>query len=185
MIITLDSNKIFKQGLSLEEALFMYFIKCGKSIREVHDSLVEKGFIDSNNNIISNGEKTLYKAIPELNNSINYIQLAKKLQELYPAGKKDGTPYMWRDSTVMIAKKLETLVKKYACVFTEEDAVEVTRKYIESFNGNYTYMKLLKYFLLKTEHSHEGTEVVSEFMSLLENKDQDTSSNQEWTVELK
>lgn len=92
------------------------------------------------------------------------------MRDLYPSGKKPGTNYSWKDSGIVIAQKLKTLVAKFGCSFTEEDALEATKKYIESFNGNYTYMQLLKYFILKTDKS--TGDIKSDFMSLIENKEE-------------
>ena len=63
----------------------------------------------------------------------------------------------------------KTLVVKYNFKFTEEEALEATKKYIESFNGNYRFMQLLKYFILKSDPN--TGDIKSDFMSLIENKD--------------
>lgn len=109
--------------------------------------------------------------------------LADKLRELYPKGRKEGTAYMWRDSTAVISKKLKTLVKKYNFQFTDEQAVNATKKYIESFNGNYGYMQLLKYFILK--RNNETGEEVSQLMSYIENEDCTDAANDNWMNEVR
>ena len=114
-----------------------------------------------------------------------FTSVANKLRELYPKGNKPCTNYSWRGSTAEIVKKLKNLVAKYNCKFTEEEAINATKAYIESFNGDYRYMKLLKYFLLKTPINNNGDiEVQSEFMSYLENKDCMNRNNDNWTVDL-
>ena len=86
---------------------------------------------------------------------------------------------------VEIARKLKNLVAKYNCKFTEEEAINATKAYVESFNGDYKYMKLLKYFLLKTPINNNGDiEVQSEFMSYLENKDYINRNDDNWTIDL-
>ena len=80
-----------------------------------------------------------------------------------------------KDSGIVIAQKLKTLVAKFGCSFTEEEALEATKKYIESFNGNYTYMRILKYFILKDEvkigeEGNRYVEQVSELANFLENE---------------
>lgn len=116
-----------------------------------------------------------------------YDNLAKKLQELFPKGKKPGTNYMWRDSYSIIARKLRTVVKKFGIGFTDEEAILATKKYIDSFKGDYRYMQLLKYFILKKDTT--TLEENSQFLSYLENLndadiDADNPSN-DWTIELK
>lgn len=116
-----------------------------------------------------------------------YDNLAKKLQELFPKGKKPGTNYMWRDSYSIIARKLRTVVKKFGIGFTDEEAILATKKYVDSFKGDYRYMQLLKYFILKKNTN--TLEENSQFLSYLENLndvDIDTDNqNNDWTIELK
>lgn len=116
-----------------------------------------------------------------------YDNLAKKLQELFPKGKKPGTNYMWRDSYSIIARKLRTVIKKFGIGFTDEEAILATKKYVDSFKGDYRYMQLLKYFILKKDTT--TLEENSQFLSYLENLndadiDADNPSN-DWTIELK
>lgn len=119
-----------------------------------------------------------------------YFALAGKLQEIFPKGKKPETSYLWRCTKAEVAIKLKTLVVKYGYSFTEEQALEAARRYVESFKatGNYKNMRLLKYFILKTRPDAGGNlEVSSEFMSLIENADSidsgDTSND--WLNELR
>lgn len=113
-----------------------------------------------------------------------YEKLAKQLRELYPTGRKPGTNYQWRDSNAIIAKKLKALVKKYGDVFTDEEAIEATKRYINSFNGDYRYMQLLKYFISKKKIIDGELEETSQLLSFIENKDNE-SINNDWTVELR
>ena len=104
-----------------------------------------------------------------------YLNLAAKLIELFPKGRKEGTNYMWRDSKAIIAKKLKAVIKKYDVTFTDEEAIEATRRYVASFNGDYRYMQLLKYFIMK-KNTITGDEN-SQFLSYLENTEDSTSTS--------
>ena len=112
-----------------------------------------------------------------------YDKLADKLRELYPKGRKEGTSYLWRDSHAKIANKLRTLVKKYNFKFTDEQAINATQRYIESFNGNYSYMQLLKYFILKKDK--DTGEENSQLMSYIENEDCTDAANDDWMNEVR
>ena len=112
-----------------------------------------------------------------------YDELADKLRELYPKGRKEGTSYLWRDSHAKIANKLRTLVKKYNFKFTDEQAISATKRYIESFNGNYSYMQLLKYFILKKDK--DTGEENSQLMSYIENEDCTDAANDDWMNEVR
>lgn len=108
--------------------------------------------------------------------------LADKLRELFPKGRKEGTNLQWRDSTAIISKRLKTIVKKYNITFTDEEAVDATKRYIESFNGDYRFMQVLMYFIFKNEIVNGVREERSQFMSYLQNKED--MVNNDWTHEL-
>lgn len=107
------------------------------------------------------------------NGNLSLEELANELREIYPKGKKPGTAYMWRDSTALIVKRLKAFIKKYG-EYKHEDILMATKKYVTSFNGNYTYMQLLKYFIFKDEESQllsyisnpEEEEVINEWDEL-------------------
>ena len=111
--------------------------------------------------------------------------LADKLRELYPEGRKEGTNYYWRDSTKIIARRLKALDKKYGIDFTDEQAINATKRYIDSFNGNYTYMQLLKYFIMKSVLKDGELEETSQLLSYIENENQVNNTNTDWSVQLK
>ena len=107
-----------------------------------------------------------------------FDKLAKKMQEVFPEGRKPGTKLMWRDSQPIIAKRLKAIVKKYKAVFTDEQAIEATKKYVESFNGDYQFMQVLKYFISKRNLT-TGDET-SQFLSYIENAGQEEVVNDSW-----
>lgn len=111
-----------------------------------------------------------------------YINLAERMIALYPTGKKPGTNYMWRDSKNIIAKRLKNLLLKYKIKASDEEIVNATKRYVESFNGDYRYMQLLKYFISKKTAIDGSIEESSQLMSYLENEDNVT--NQDWTTNL-
>ena len=84
-------------------------------------------------------------------------KLAEQLREIFPAGKKPGYAYTWRDSVSCIADRLKKFFMKYG-EYSDEQIIEATKAYVASFNGNYTYMQLLKYFIWKNKVT--GEEVV-------------------------
>lgn len=120
------------------------------------------------------------------NNGESFEDIANAMREVYPSGRKAGTNYMWRDSTAVIAQRLRALVKKYKVSFTKEEAVDATKRYVAGFNGNYTYMQILKYFISKQKPiSGESAEQSSQFLSYLENKEGNiVITNQDWTANL-
>ena len=161
----------------IKEAWHKGYICCHKSDKEgniLEVSLEKKGF-DIIDDILGESINTSHQD--------RYECLAEKLIELYPKGKKPGTAYMWRDSKNIIAKRLKSLVNRYNVSFTDEQAINATKKYVESFNGNYQYMQLLKYFISKRVPIDGSIEEASQLLSYIENEGQD-NINQNWTTNL-
>ena len=187
MSITIDDKILEQYNLTVEEFLTLYICSKNYNIKELLDTVIAKGYasidvFDNNKAVVSDNIKDLIANIiinsdkKIINKDKDFLLLANKMRELFPNGKKPGTNYSWKDSAIVISQKLKVLVAKYGCSFTEEEALEATKKYIESFNGDYTYMQLLKYFILKTSNNGE---IKSEFMSLIENKE-DINNNFEF-----
>ena len=191
MKIIIDKECCNKNGISLGELLSLIAVANDVDIGDSMQNLIDKRLITSTN---SNKPRLTNNGVKQLNSIIidsteyskidkdNLESLAKKLQELYPSGRKEGTSFMWKGSTAEIARKLRTLRDKYHFKFTEEQAIKATQSYIQLFNGSYKYMQLLKYFILKTVRDVEGnTEIKSEFMSLIENENQVDQLKDDWT----
>lgn len=192
MKLTVDEYILDKYNLSLNEFLVLYLSANSVNIKSCMESLIQKGLaykdmFYENSIVVSNNIKdTVSSIIIESDKNIidkdqQFTDLANKLRELYPAGKKEGTTYMWRGTTAEIAKKLKTLVVKYGYSFTEEQVIKATKEYINSFNGNYKRMRLLKYFILKSEKdADDNINVISELMSFIENEGQLDSERNDW-----
>ena len=82
----------------------------------------------------------------------------------------------------MIVRRLKLFFKKYGNTYTDEQIIQATSKYVEGFNGNYTYMRLLKYFIFK-EKVGAASEVEgdSELISYIENAGQEENLRNDWT----
>ena len=72
----------------------------------------------------------------------------------------------------------------YGTKYTDEQIINATQKYVNSFNGNYAYLKLLKYFIWKDERL-KGESVQSLLADFIENESSEDITNTDWTVELK
>lgn len=190
MNISISEEILSKWNLTLQEFLFLLFnIKEGDT-EECITSLINKGWAarnlyDQTKIVISNNRKddvaTILVDSEKVDTKLEFEDLADKLREIFPKGKKPGTTYMWRDTTAVIAKKLKILVTKYNCKFTEEQAIKATQAYVSSFNGNYKYMQLLKYFILKTPTNASGdVELRSDFMSYIDNAGQEDQLREDW-----
>lgn len=192
MRLTIDQAVLDRHDLTISEFMVLYLNVNSVDIKSCMDSLVAKGLADKN--LFSEGSIVISDKVKELVSTIaidsdksvidkdaEFIELANELRELYPAGRKEGTTYMWRGTTAEIAKKLKTLVVKYKYSFTREQVIKATKEYISSFNGNYKKMRLLKYFILKSEKdADDNVNVISELMTLIENEGQTEVHRDDW-----
>lgn len=182
----IDTEECKKLEVPLDEVLYIIGLYLGVDINTntLHKAF-KRGIIEhdgydalkimKNPKLTENGVELAETFI--LNSEFNssecknrFENLAEKLREIYPKGKKPGTAYMWRDSNAIIAKKLKALTKKYGDCFTDEQAIEATKKYVESFNGNYQFMQLLKYFISKVVVKDGQLEESSQLLSYIENE---------------
>ena len=192
MKLTIDQTILDKNNLTIEEFLVLFLSAREVDIGVISQSLVAKGLADkdlfsSRKLVISDKVKDLVSTISiesdknVIDKDSEFTELATELREIYPAGRKDGTTYMWRGTTAEVAKKLKTLVVKYGYTINREDVLKATKEYVNSFNGNYRYMQLLKYFILKSVRDADGNvDIKSELMSLIENSDQIDAQRDDW-----
>ena len=192
MKLTIDQTILDKNNLTLEEFLVLFLSAREVDIGAISQSLVAKGLADKD--LFSSGKLVISDKVKDLVSTISiesdknvidkdseFTELATELREIYPTGRKEGTSYRWRGTTAEIAKKLKTLVIKYGYSFSREDAIKATKEYVSSFNGNYRYMQLLKYFILKSvKDADDNVDIKSELMSLIENSGQLDAQRDDW-----
>lgn len=113
-------------------------------------------------------------------------ELAPKMREIYPSGYKEiyiggiKKKYSWRDSDRIIANRMKIFFKRYGTSFTDAQILDATKRYVTSNGEDYTYMKLLKYFIFKDNKAQDGggesyTDESSELMAYIENPDKNES----------
>ena len=208
-----DTNKCDLTVSEIGALLFLYDAgKCEKwevgsvtntSILQVFEKLMAKGLLTATllpNNfkytLSINGRMDLKniisKDIPE-NTEDRCTSLADKLKQIYPDGKKPGTTFFWKDSTTVIAERLKKFFLKYGD-YSDEEIIDATKRYVMSFNGDYRYMQLLKYFIWKNKVT--GGELVegrlvgevekqSQLAAYIENKNESPAFTNDWDLTLK
>lgn len=188
MRIIIKEEVCHNNHITLSELAILLAYYGGTFNSKIYERLKNKGYLQEQllggYTITEEGNKLLRQIVDNSLDKVNKKRLenlAEKLKEIYPKGKKEGTTYMWRGTTAEIVRKLQTLIEKYNFDFTDEEAIEATKYYVESFKGDYRYMQLLKYFLLKTAKDADGNiEIKSEFMSIISNKGQLEEERKDW-----
>lgn len=116
-----------------------------------------------------------------------YKALAKQLRALYPNGLKYGTVKYWRGNTFEICKKLETL--STIMPLNTEECIKATKEYINSFDGDFQYMRTLPYFILKVTIVDGQYEYTSDLLTMIEYiRDPDNNEipiHTDWIADLK
>ena len=100
------------------------------------------------------------------------------------------TPYYYRCNNSEVVKKL----KKFFTIFgnvSDEEILDATKRYVASFQGNYTGMRLIKYFILKddvkpSEDGQGHVEQISDLATFLENKEseEEADTTEGWTTKI-
>lgn len=200
MKICIDTDRLKDVDIGEDEFFYLCSLYFNKNIdKGTFDKISKKGYTyilnfedgyPINTTLTKSGVE-LVEAIfanseikEEVGNKDRFVVLAEKLRELFPTGKKSGTYLQWRDSTAIISSRLKMLVKKYGCKFTDEQAIQATKKYVASFHGVYTYMQVLKYYIIKATTVDGSSTCNSQFLSDIENLGQENNSNN-WLNEIR
>lgn len=184
MKYVIDEDIVNKNGLSLSDFFILVAIIADPRISDNIYTLIETGYITANEegifkvksiykDLISKILLTSDKAVPKEDRC---KKLAIDLRALFPKGIKTGSA-AWRGNEREITLRLQKFFKLYGDNWTDEEIIEATKRYIASFNGDYTYMKILKYFIFKpeTKMGEDGKgyiEEVSNLANWLENPEE-------------
>ena len=197
--VCLNKKAAQQNGITIDEALLMLVIHNKVNLEGAERALIQKGLITAERNdlfqqvgwrLTNKGTEVLDSVIidsdKEQEPQDRLIQLATKLKEIFPKGKKDGTNYYWADGVALIVRRLKLFFKKYGNKFTDEQIIQAAEKYVQGFNGNYQYMRLLKYFIFKEKVGANGeVEGDSELISYIENAGQEEDLRNDWATTLR
>ena len=210
MRVTIDTEKLKKDG-NADETLYLLslFLGCPVTVN-TFEMARQMGYLKFNQpydrmfplpkdiQLSETGKYTIESALASLNtagaSNDRLVTLANNLRKLFPAGKKPGYAYTWRDSESCIVDRLKKFFLKYGDNHTDDEIIEATRRYVNSFNGDYKYMQLLKYFIWKNKTT--GEEIVrgrivgeverqSQLAAWLEDNEEEMVINHDWDVTLK
>lgn len=195
MNIAINDDICNKYGLSLPELLIILALKYD-NVEYILTSLEAKGAIVKDvfegylitqrwDDVASN---ILLDSDVDSQSPDRIYNLATKLMEVFPKEKKAGTNHYFRGNVKDTSLKLKKFFKLYGNKYSDEQIINAAKAYVSSFNGNYTYMRILKYFIWKPEKkmNEEGKmyiEETSDLATWIENEG--STNNQNWEVELK
>lgn len=194
MKISIDKKVCEKNGLTVSETLALLLVKSCDDIHGLIEEMKEKHMLVQDdlfkelllsrkwNDILIT---VLLDSDDRKEDPKRINKLVEQLREIFPTGRKEGTTQYWRGNRKEIAQKLKTFFKLYG-EHTDEQILDAAKKYVESFNGQYRHMRLLKYFLIKNERkeTEDGVKVVeiSDMASYIENADDSDDLKDDWTT---
>ncbi len=198
MTFSLNKKIIEDNGLTIGESLYLL----GKINKippneEIETSLAKKGLLGKEYHegkqhgfFVLNHAKELIRKI--LIESESYTEneeeqlgnLAKALKEIFPKGAKIPG-HQWSEGIKLIIMRLKLFFKRYGR-YTNEEIINATQAYVDSYNGNYTYMQTLKYFIFKDVKGESGmVEPKSQLLTYIENYDNIEQLRCDWTSQIK
>lgn len=196
MDININEEICKKYGLDVSEVLAVLLIKTCNDIPKLFSILEEKKIVVRDllqgymvtqrwDDVVST---ILLDSDVKAPSPDRLENLATQLMEIFPKQKKLGTCHYFRGNRKDIILRLKKFFKLYG-KYTDEQIVTAAKKYVESFNGDYSYMRILKYFIWKDEVkiNSEGDRYVDEVSDLanwIENAGQEDDLRNDWTSSL-
>ena len=101
-------------------------------------------------------------------------ELAKKLKEIYPKGKKEDRWY-WADSVPLIKERLQKFFVKYGR-FSAEEIIDATERYVKE-KQDQEDMRLLKYFMFRDKRVDGEVVATSDLLNYILLKEEEGRSD--------
>lgn len=197
MDININEEICKKYGLDVSEILAVLLVKTCNDIPKLFSILEEKEIVVKDilqgYMITQRWDDTVATILLDSDakapSSDRIENLAIQLMEVFPKQKKVGTCHYFRGNKKDIILRLKKFFKLYG-KYTDEQIVTAAKKYVESFNGDYSYMRILKYFIWKDEVkiNSEGDRYVDEVSDLanwIENAGQEENLRNDWATTLR
>lgn len=192
MEILINDQVLDSAGLTLSELLYLMLLDLDVTA-DIIPELEKKNWLKKGHLTESSRQKladVLNNTKKEPSTEERIEDLADSLMKIFPKGKKEGTPYYWKGNKKEIKDKLKKFFVYFGDTYDDTQILNAAKKYVESFNGSYRYMRLLKYFIWKNDRKiiEEGkvsVEQVSELASYIENEGEDNNMDNDWSAELR
>lgn len=178
-MLTISKDCIEQSGLTTQEfLLLLYASNPDDSIEETLKSLWNKGYLCKDVDkytLCVKGSRLLKEIIAKSKHMLtpcNYTELelrifAQELIDLYPSGGLEGNGLQYQSNATDVITALKNFFNVYGN-YPLETVKEATIDYIESFEGDYTYIRLLKNFIFKIDSTNDCSSVL---MDYIENKE--------------
>lgn len=192
MKITVDEKVCLKHKLTLAETLLALAFR-ETTIDDIQNMLNRDILVHKNDQYVlaKNWNDILDEILCESSDSIDdeerLLSLAKKMRECFPEGRMPGTAYYYRCNNREVVLKLKKFFTQYGN-YPDDKIIDATKRFVASFQSNYKYLPLIKYFISKNklvmdEDGQNHVSEVSELASYLENNtDKEQTTNDDWLM---
>lgn len=185
--IQIDEQVCLRKGLTPQEVMIALAIRSGDWEEDISNMLAREILVNRGGRylVTQRWSEVIDEVICDSSDNApsdeRLLNLAKKMRECFPEGKMPGTPYYYRCNNGEVVKKMKKFFLQYG-EYSDEEIIEACKRFVASFNGNYRYLPLVKYFIykMKDEKDEEGNIHKVEHSPLadyLENKEEDNTIN--------
>lgn len=183
MKIVIDEKVCGKHHMTIPEFLVALSVRSTDNMAATLKELEDKEILICRNNQYTVTEpwsdiidEILSDSIGGIDDEERLLNLAKAMRECFPEGKMPGTAFYYRCNNREVVLKLKKFFAQYGN-YPDEKIVNACKRFVASYNGNYRYMPLIKYFISKNKivQDEDGSNHVSEVSILadyLENKEE-------------
>ena len=195
MKISINDEVCTKEGLQIEDLLAVLLVRTGADIPKLFQSLTDRKILvkDMFGNYLVTQHwddvvcSVMLDSDKDRQPEDRLEALALELASIFPKEKKEGTCYYFRGNKKDNVLRLKKFFKLYGNKYTDEQILNAAKSYVASFNGNYSYMRILKYFIWKdaVKTDSEGKKYIeetSDLASWIENEGQ--TGTGDWTSSL-
>ena len=196
MKLVIDDKQCLKHKLSPQEVLIALAIRSSKnSVSSIINNLLNRQVLSAHDGKLITTQHwdevintILVDSAGAIDDEERLNAFADKMKVCFPEGKMPDTPYYYRCNRREIILKLKKIFSQYGN-YKDEDIIDATKRFIASFNGNYKFLPLIKYFIMKnkTVADEDGANHIVECSPLadyLENKEDDNvvTASDEWLM---
>ena len=183
MKIKIDEEVCLKKGLTSQEVILAIAIRTGDWEEDISNMLARGILINHNGRYVVAPQwseiidEIICDSSGEVKDEQRLLILVNKMRACFPEGKMPGTPYYYRCNSGEIIRKMRKFFIQYG-EYSDEEIIDACKRFVASFNGNYRYLPLIKYFIykMKDEKDEEGNIHKVEHSPLadyLENKEEE------------
>lgn len=193
MKITIDEKACKKHKMTISGVLYALAIRAGLTGNDVQEMLSKEILVEGQDSwymVTQHWSDTLDEILAEsstVTDDNRLLNLAKKIQSIFPSGYKTdertGAKYYHKSNSRVIQNALKRFLSYYED-YSDEDILDATQRYVDSYEGNYSRIEMANYFVFK-DNRNKGGEITSSLATFLENKENEdikTTFDSSWQV---